>query len=175
MNALIERIAAQHALPASLVIAMSNVESGAIPWAWNPEPQYRCLWDVRRDAPFRALTAADQASERPPADFPCLMGDRDQEWWAQQASWGMLQVMGAVAREHGFRGGYLTELCNPEIGLEYGCLHLAALRKRFYLRWGWDGVIAAYNAGSPRFNGRAFDNQQYVDKVRKDLNGAVLP
>ena len=27
--------------------------------------------------------------------------------------------MGAVARERGFRGDYLTELCDPETGIEY--------------------------------------------------------
>ena len=35
-----------------------------------------------------------------------------------------MQVMGQVARELGYKGD-LPKLCEPEIGLEWGCLHLA--------------------------------------------------
>jgi hypothetical protein len=174
VNTVVDNTAAAHGLPVELIAAIVEVESTNNQWAWNPEPAYRYLWDVKRNAPFRSLNAAEVASKRPPADFPALAGDRDQEWWAQQASWGLVQVMGGVARECGFRGPYLTELCEPKTCLEYGCRHLANLHRRFYTRWGWDGVIAAYNAGSPRFNGRVFENQQYVDKVRKALRGARL-
>lgn len=158
--------AADHfGLPFWLVAAIVRVESGGNPWAWNPEPPYRYLWDVRLGRPFRALTAAEIQSERPPADFPALAGDRDQEWWAQAASWGLMQVMGAVARERGYRGPYLTALLDPETALHYGCAHLASLRDRHHARYDWPGVIAAYNAGSPRLAGGRYVNQGYVDKV----------
>lgn len=160
-------------LPFWLVAAVVQVESEGNAWAWNPEPPYRYLWDVKRNAPFRALTAAEIASERPPADFPVLQGDRDQEWWGQAASWGLMQVMGAVARERGFRGPYLTELLNPEAGIHYGCAHLAHLHKRFDAHGGVAAVIAAYNAGSPRMDGGRFVNQGYVDKVLKAAKEVV--
>ena len=114
---LIQSAAARHALPELLVIAVVEVESAGNSWAWNPEPRYRYLWDVKRGRPFRPLTEAERASEIPPDDFSCIAGDRDQEWWGQQASWGLMQVMGAVAREHGFRGPYLTELSVPELSI----------------------------------------------------------
>jgi soluble lytic murein transglycosylase-like protein len=32
-----------------------------------------------------------------------------------------MQVMGQVARELGFSGRFLSELADPQVGLEYGC------------------------------------------------------
>ena len=172
---LIESAAARHALPALLIAAIVQQESGGNPWAWNPEPHYRYLWDVRRRAPFRQLSSAEISSERPPADFPVIAGDRDQEWWAQQASWGLMQVMGAVAREWGYREPYLPALCDPETNIEYGCRHLLGLRQRHFRGHGWSGVIAAYNAGSPRLGDDGkYVNQQYVDEVNARLKGAKL-
>ena len=41
-------------------------------------------------------------------------------------SWGLMQVMGQVAREHGFSSNSLAELCDPVTGLDVGCRVLAA-------------------------------------------------
>ena len=98
------RLAAQQRnLDADLITAMVRVESDGNPWAWNPEPSYRYLYDVRKQRPFRPLSVTEAITKRPPADFHALAGDPDQEWWGQQASWGLMQVMGALARELGFR------------------------------------------------------------------------
>jgi soluble lytic murein transglycosylase-like protein len=40
-------------------------------------------------------------------------------------SWGLMQVLGEVAREHGFTGPIPT-LCEPLVGLEWGCIVLKA-------------------------------------------------
>lgn len=169
---LVQSTAARHGLSPLLVSAVVQVESTGNPYAWNPEPHYRWFWNVRTNQPFRTLTRAEIEAETPPVDFPCLAGDRDQEWWAQQASWGLMQVMGAVARELGFNRKYLTQLTDPEDSLEYGCRKLLQLKGRYFEAHGWAGVIAAYNAGSPRANtaGR-FENQSYVDKVLKACGG----
>jgi hypothetical protein len=45
---------------------------------------------------------------------------------ARSISWGLMQVMGQVAREHGFSGKYLSALCDPAAGLELGCTVLAS-------------------------------------------------
>lgn len=147
-----------------IVRALITVESGGNTWAWNPEPKYRYLWDVRSGKPFRALSPGEASSEFPPSDFPCLAGDPDQEWWGQQASFGLMQVMGAVAREMGFKGAYLTQLCEPSINLRYGCQKLAA-----DLKWAGGDVramLASYNGGrggnSP---GGILRNAAYADKV----------
>ena len=67
-------------------------------------------------------------------------------------SWGLMQVMGQVAREHGF-GGELSSLCLPLNGLEIGCLVL-------------DGKIA--HAGTIREGLQAWNgggNPSYADEV----------
>lgn len=165
----IEKAIKMHAdsarLPIHLVRAVVMVESAGNQWAWNPEPHYRYLVDATTGQPFRALTPAERASETPPDDFPSCPGlpdDRDAEWWGQQASWGLMQVMGAVAREYGYKDWH-PRLCDIHAGLQYGCAHLSALRDRHYARHGWAGVLAAYNTGQPHHSVGA--GQAYVLKV----------
>lgn len=92
------------------------------------------------------------------------------EWVCQASSWGLMQVMGTVAREYGFNG-WLSELCKPSVGVRYGCKHLRKKIDRYVYAYS-DGFaidcgIAAYNAGSARFStGRKFVNQSYVDGVK---------
>jgi hypothetical protein len=165
MRQYIDVVAPKYQLPPDLVAAFVQVESGGDRFAWNPEPRYHYLWDVRLNRPFRQLTEAEIESEIPPADFHALVGDGDAELWGQKASWGFMQVMGAVAREGGFKG-HFPGLCDPLEGLNAGCLHLSRQRARWFSEFGWAGVAAAYNAGSPRVvaPGR-FENQVYVDRI----------
>lgn len=165
-DTLIGRLADEFGLPFTFVKAIVWQESHGRPFAFKPEPPYLWLWDCTTNRPFRRITPVERASEHAPKDFKAIRGSvaDDAEWWGQQISFGLLQVMGAVAREHGFRGEFLTELTQPAIGLEYGCKHLASLRVRFGPAWGH--VIAAYNAGSPRKRpDGTYDNQTYVDDV----------
>lgn len=143
---LIEAVARPLGLNPDIAEAIVRVEDRAgDPYAWNPEPRYRYLWNVRVGKPFRPLTDVERASEVPPPDFPCLAGDPDQEWWGQQASWGFFQIMGAVAREHGFREPFLPALCDPMANVTLGCRIVRDL-----VLWA-DGDVAqaaaAYNAG----------------------------
>lgn len=163
---LVSTAATRHGLFPAMVWGVVQVESSGNPWAWNPEPHYRYLWDLRRWSPFRSLTAQERQSEAPPRDFTAPRGvAADAEWWGQQASWGLMQVMGAVAREIGYAEPFLTGLCHPETGLEYGCRFLARQMRAY------DGqahlAVAAYNAGSPRRDPMTglLINQGYVDKV----------
>lgn len=151
-------------LPEQLVVAIIHAESSGNAYAWKSEPAYRYLYDVARKRPFRLLTPAERASEVAPHDFPTLLGDRDTVWWGQQASWGPMQIMGAVARELGFVN-HFPALCDTHFGVVFGTKHLANLRDRFLKEFGWAGVVAAYNAGSPRLADHGFVNQNYVDKV----------
>lgn len=52
------------------------------------------------------------------------------EAYARSFSWGLMQVMGQVAREEGFQGKSLAELCDPETGLDAGCKHFARILNR---------------------------------------------
>jgi len=150
--------AAKYGLTPELLAALAWKESSFNPYAWNPEPAYPYLVNVRTGAPFRPLTVAERAREVPPFDFPTFAGDRDQEFWAQQSSWGLCQVMGAVARELGFRGPYLTELVRPDVNLDLGAHHLSKQIARF---GSVGGGLSAYNAGTPTDKNRA----SYVEPI----------
>jgi hypothetical protein len=168
----IQKAAEKFKLDFNLIYAVIVVESNRNPFAWRAEPHYRYLWDVREHRPFRLLTQDEIRGDAAPADFPFLreVNSRNTEWWGQQASWGLMQVMGAVARELGFVYEF-PALCNPENGIHYGCKHLANLRDRFLEKHGWNGVVGAYNAGAPRYSEEGLlENQQYVDKVANELN-----
>ena len=149
---LITAAATSHALPTDLVRAVADVESGLDPLAVRFEPAvYARLSLVRPVAPCSAET----------------------ERWARAASWGLLQVMGVTARGLGFTGPYLSALCDPALGLEYGCRLLGRLAELYKARFDWPGVVAAYNAGAPRLaqDGKTFVNQDYVDKIKTALAG----
>lgn len=143
---LIISTAGAYALRSDVLLAQVNVESSGNPWAWNPEPHYRYLWNVHTRKPFRQLTQAERDGEAAPADFPCLAGDADQEWWAQQASWGLLQILGAVAREYGYSEPFLTRLCDPVIGLAFGAKYLKACLH--YEGGDYRRALARYNGGA---------------------------
>ena len=136
-DALIDRVAREHGLEPALVRAVVQVESGGDPWAVRAEPAF-----------YRTYVQ------------PMNLSDTEER--ARSISWGLMQIMGEVARELGFAGKYLSALCDPETGLRYGCMHL----KRFLDRHGTvERAVAAYNAGSPRMANGRFVNQDYVDKV----------
>lgn len=157
------RTSAAFKLDPDLVAAQVMIESGSDEWAFKPEPRYQYFWDVSTRKPFRAVTDAELLAKTPPIDFPCLAGSQSQEWLGQQTSWGLLQIMGAVARENGFRGAFLSELCDPVTNLTLGCGHLAEL-----LQWAqgnFDQALAAYNGGKGGNITPPFRNQAYADKI----------
>lgn len=146
-------------IPPKIVSAIIEVESERNPWATRHEPHYRFLWNVSQGEPWHGQDTPHQFPHFKPASAHT-------EYMAQKTSWGMMQVMGAVARELGFTRPFLSELCDPDVGVYYGCKLLAKLYKRYGDRHGWEGVVAAYNAGSPRQqdNGQ-WENQHYVSGV----------
>jgi soluble lytic murein transglycosylase-like protein len=148
--------AGKQAIDPNLVQAVMEQESNYVPWAWNPEPRYRYFVNVRTRKPFRPITDAEGAAEFPPRDFPTLAGDADQEWWGQQASWGLMQVLGAVAREDGCTAPYLTALCDPMTNLQFGCQHLAGLlawARGLYTGLASGEVIAVQMSALAAYNG----------------------
>lgn len=166
----VHRCATRYGLSRSLVAAIAQVESAGNPHALRVETGYRWLWNVRSDEPLTL--------EKPtmiPRDFPApRFVTRATEFWQQKTSWGVMQVMGAVARELGAKEPYLAALTDPERGIEIGCKFLVSLHRRFGEDHGWAGVVAAYNAGRPAYDDAgAFINQGYVDKVRE--HGGLPP
>ena len=98
--ALARSAAARHALDPALVCAVVEQES-----AWDAHA-------IRYEPGFRTRYVA-------PLGLPPT------EEVARSISWGLMQVMGQVAREHGFSGKFLSALCDPAAGLDIGCAVLA--------------------------------------------------
>lgn len=138
-------------VPRSLAFAVIQVESAGEVNAIRYEAGYKWLWDVNlRRGVFRSpaspLPGQSQATEE--------MG--------QKISWGPMQVMGATARELGFKG-WFPELCGEE-GVRYGCMYLSRQHRRFN---DWKDAVAAYNLGSVRISGGRYENYSYVMKVER--------
>jgi soluble lytic murein transglycosylase-like protein len=72
-----------------------------------------------------------------------MQGLTDTEKTLRATSFGLCQVMGQVAREQGFDGKYLTELCDP-IHVIQGCKKLAKCLKNNSQH----DALQAYNGGS---------------------------
>ncbi|MEN6545685.1 MAG: transglycosylase SLT domain-containing protein [Armatimonadia bacterium] len=163
--------AARQGLDLALVLAIVEHESSFRPGAVKREPNYRYVLDVSTWKPFRRLTDAEAASPSPPADFPAPPGvTRDAEWTLQRMSFGLLQCMGALARERNYTARWLDDLiADVEAQLDIGCAHLAAKVAKYRPI---EAAISAFNAGSPRVLTDAAGRTVYANQVYVD---AVLP
>jgi soluble lytic murein transglycosylase-like protein len=119
--ALARATASKHALDPALVCAVVEQESAWAAHAIRYEPAFR----TRYVAPLGL----------PPT-----------EEIARSISWGLMQVMGQVAREHGFTGKFLSALCDPAAGLDIGCSVFAA--KVSAAAGKTDRALALWNGGA---------------------------
>ncbi len=134
-------------VPPLLAVAICEVESNGNNLAVRYEAHWKYEFEVEKFAKLNRITVAT-------------------EKMLQACSFGLLQVMGTVARELGYEAS-LIQLTDPYIGAKYGCIKLDKLMAKFESR---DDVIAAYNAGSPiKKPDGSYVNQEYVDKVKSRL------
>ena len=99
--ALARTTASAHGLDPALVCAVVEQES-----AWDADA-------IRYEPAFRARYVA-------PLELPPT------EEIARSISWGLMQVMGQVAREHGFQRPFLSARGDSSAGLAFGRIVLAA-------------------------------------------------
>lgn len=102
--------AVQFGIPSAVVCAVIEQESGWNPWALRHEPAFQEKYVAPLDASGALKTFG---------------ASKDTEIVTRSCSFGLMQTMGQVVREAGGNFAFLTELCNPERGLEFGCAHLA--------------------------------------------------
>lgn len=97
---LAKQVAGKVGIDPALVCAIVEQES-----AWNP-------WAVRYEPEFLARYVA-----------PLFTNNKISatEAWTRSMSWGLMQVMGQVAREVGFSDRFLAGLCDPQTNLAIGC------------------------------------------------------
>lgn len=143
----VEVVSNLYNFPEGFISAIVLVESLGDVAAMRYEPNYSYLWNYRTNSPVRFSGSI----LHPGTEFggPGFIS-KETELVGQRTSWGPMQVMGAVAREYGFTG-FFPELCTADVGVRYGCMHLAKLRRRFDL--GYDNLMelaTAYNTGSPK-------------------------
>ena len=142
----VQEIAPIHNLDPLLVSAIIQVESSGNKWSTRYEPLWHYFKDI--DAWSRKIIPHTTVNT---------------EMIHQQTSWGLMQVMGSVARELGF-DGHLPELTQARINILLGCKQLVRVNRPGYIV---DDQIAAYNAGSARRSANGLlENQSYVDKVK---------
>lgn len=140
--AVIRAAASQNGLQAELVAAICFQESRFDPLAERHEPKFQSTY----------IDSNPKYSRLPEPTRRQLA-----------TSLGIMQVMGVVATEFGLPVSALGSLCDPVIGLDYGCRKLRSLIKKHKTI---EEAIAAYNAGSPRrMADGTFVNQTYVDRV----------
>ena len=111
--ALARSAALKHALDFAFSVSGATYDASALVCA---VVEQESAWDahaIRYEPAFRTRYVA-------PLGLPPT------EEVARSISWGLMQVMGQVAREHGFSGKFLSALCEPAAGLDIGCAVLAS-------------------------------------------------
>jgi soluble lytic murein transglycosylase-like protein len=131
-------------LEPGLVCAVVEQESGWNPWLNRYEPNFETHPSygvvVRNEAEAFVKKTVFPVSLETEIKNRCM-------------SWGLMQILGQVAREIGFQGA-LPMLAEPTNGLEYGCIKLARELERE--RGDVSRALLRYNGGG---------NPKYADEV----------
>jgi soluble lytic murein transglycosylase-like protein len=138
--------ATQFNIDPRLLCAIATVESGWNTFAVRYEPAWEYIFQPKAFAEKNRITV-------------------DTEVQLQKFSYGLCQIMGAVARENGLFAE-IHRLLEPETGLFYGAKLLRKLCDRY--PDSIQDVMSAYNAGHPRRDPKTglYFNQDYVNRVQ---------
>ena len=112
--------ASKYGLDVAMVCAVCEQESDWNPWAVRYEPAFY----ERYIFAMSSLTATEMRS--------------------RAMSWGLMQIMGQTAREFGYEGTFLSELCDPDMGVDVAC---RKLQKCFEAHGADENGLLAYNGG----------------------------
>jgi len=90
----------------------------------------------------------------------------------QRTSYGLVQIMGGVAREQGWES-HLPRIYLPKVNVTLGLRLIKKLMKKY--DGNMDKVAAAYNWGHAAINRETgkYMNQEYVDKINKYYKGGA--
>ncbi len=144
---IVETAAVKNGVDPDLAMAIASVESSWDAWAVRFEPNWKYFKTPEVYAKDLHITVETETA-------------------LQACSYGLMQIMGSVARELGFTKS-LLQLADPFIAADFSTRKLATLVKKHPTEL---DAIAAYNAGKPRLTEAGkYVNQGYVDKVTKVL------
>lgn len=148
VGSVLNQVAEKYGLDPNLVLAIISHETNGKTFKTRYEPKWTYLYQPEVFAHGLFITAATEIIH-------------------QSMSWGLMQIMGSVARCYGFEDD-LPRLTDPNLGIEYGCQHL---KKKLDIHNGNEmDAIASYNAGTAvKLPSGQYSNQDYVDSVVKIL------
>lgn len=133
------------------LLALVKTESDFNPLAQRYEPGYPYLYSVKELCEIVGCSRSTMEA-------------------AQRTSYGLTQVMGAVAYEYGFRE-WPAELFKYEYCLEYACKHTRRLNDKFEVKEkDFETSYAAYNAGRPRKVEGRWVNASAVSRFLEQLS-----
>jgi hypothetical protein len=136
---------------AELVLAIIWQESAGDRWAFRYEPEYRYFFDYKRRLPLFSKAKSMEENRRFALS---ILGPT--EFHAQSASFGLMQIMGAVARERSFKSSIL-ELGDPECNIVYATMHLWV--------YGYKNGSLSTEEALKRYNGGEVYAGQVLDKL----------
>jgi soluble lytic murein transglycosylase-like protein len=141
-----------HDIDPEIVAALITQESNWDPWVARYEPTYSYLYKPDEFAKKNKITRLTEE---------CL----------QKVSFGLGQIMGAVAREMGHEDS-LLKMSDPKINVDIMCKYLNRLENSSKST---DDIIAMYNGGKgalQKVDGK-YKNQSYVDSVNNHLKKII--
>lgn len=140
--------AAKYNLRPDIVYGVCMKESNLEPFAARYEENYKWIYEADKVKPKICSLST--------------------EIELQKTSLGLMQVMGGVYRELGYRRWLTAVIADVDLQLEYGCRHLANKIKKY----GLDKGIASFNTGSPVYgkDGQLV-NASYVRDVLASAKG----
>lgn len=147
-NDIVKQASLSYVIDASWIRAIIAQESSWNQYAIRYEPTYTYLYK--------------------PSDFSKKLNiSLATETVCQELSWGLGQIMGAVARQQG-HDGPMGELFQPETNIKHICLTLHHLKN---LSPNIDDIFAMYNGGPSAIHlvNSKYKNQAYVDSIKKHL------
>lgn len=131
----------------TFLVAVAKTESEFNQYAQRFEPAYPWLYSVK------------ELSE-------ILKVNRSTMEGFQRMSYGVFQIMGAVAYEYGFRD-WPGKLFDYELNCKYACEHINRLQRRFEV-FTPEEMYASYNSGKPRKSDNGcWVNQDNVSRFLK--------
>lgn len=144
LRPIINKVASELGLDGELISAVIWQESRGNPYAFRYEPGFYIKYiDGKKLTGFvPSFNLVSEKSER----------------HGRATSWGLMQVMGATARENGFEGTFLAELCDPETNIYVGA---RILKKLIDKHDSSQKALLAYNGGS---------NKEYPAEVFQHLD-----
>ena len=162
----IDDVASEHKIPSNLLAAIAQTESSGNQFALRAETKHTWVTNQQNKRVGLVMRSHYVWPFRPEECARSAGTTEDTEIWAQVASYGYCQLMGAVARELGLRGSIFA-LLDGKTNLEYAAKLLKRLAARYTEK---NDILAAYNAGSAVKNLKGlYRNQDYVDKVNERL------